>query len=260
MVFVGNHDGLFALGTDGEVRWSHDVSPNPGYSGVFRSPAVVDGTVYFTDAGERSLFAYSIDGERKWHYDVDGRPLGGPAVADGQVYVADDETGVHALTADGDHRWTASVGAVEATPTVVDGTVYVVGYTESAGNFLAAIDAETGRLEWLTDRGPSYVGSSAVVRDELACPTWHGGVFTYARESGALTWGSSFSGRSPTTLVVPASDGRRVFVAGDDVVAAVEPWNDRLWQVELDGARGGIAVTDGALFVGSTGGQVVALA
>ncbi|QLG60473.1 outer membrane protein assembly factor BamB family protein [Halorarum salinum] len=266
-VFVGTHDGLFALGTDGEERWSRAVEAvDPGYSGVFRSPAVVGGTVYFCTAEERALLAYGLDGEERWRRPLDGVPLGGPAVGDGRVYVGDDEAGVHAISTDGSHLWTASVGDVRTTPAVADGTVYAAGRAEEDGgggedgDYLASLDGETGDRNWVTDRGPNVVGSPVVLdEDLLACVSWLGSVFTYRRDDGALNWGAPI-GPSGPTMALPAADGRRVFVAGEDGVAAVAPWRERSWRVAVDGAEGGVALADGALFVGSGRGYCYALA
>ena len=207
-LFVGNFDGLFALDREGAVRWSYEVAdPASGASGVFRSPAVVDGSVYFTAVGEGAVYAYTTDGERRWRRDLEGDAApAGPAVADGTVF-AGSETGVHALSADGTRRWTAPLGPVETTPTVDDGTVYVTGEDESdTGSFLAAVDADTGDVGWFNSRQNTVTGSPAF-RDDgtLGAPTWHGTFFTYDADEGQTLWGDSRR-RGQTRR---AGDGRR---------------------------------------------------
>ena len=253
-LFVGNFDGLFALDREGAVRWSHEVAdPASGASGVFRSPAVVDGSVYFTAVGEGAVYAYTTDGERRWRRDLEGDAApAGPAVADGTVF-AGSETGVHALSADGTRRWTAPLGPVETTPTVDDGTVYVTGEDESdTGSFLAAVDADTGDVGWFNSRQNTVTGSPAL-RDNgtLGAPTWHGTFFTYDADEGQTLWGTPVGDVKP---VVPATDNDRFYVPGRDALYAVSRGRDERgveWTVGIDGVAGGVAITDAALFVAS---------
>ncbi|MDG5819763.1 PQQ-binding-like beta-propeller repeat protein [Natronococcus sp. A-GB7] len=103
--------------------------------------AAVDGTVYLrTGAGVHAL----DDSEGSVAWTAEGLGADGtPAVADDTVYVGGEE--LTALDADsGEVRWTADLEGGESTsPTVADGTVYLVADGE-----LLAVDAADGDVEW----------------------------------------------------------------------------------------------------------------
>jgi flagellin-like protein len=79
------------------------------------------------------------------------------------VYVGSDDGQLYAVNAtDGSQEWAFSTGgAVESSPTVVDGTVYV----GSNNNALYAVDAETGNQEWAFSNPSDAVKSSPTVVD-----------------------------------------------------------------------------------------------
>ena len=261
-VFVGNYDGLFALDREGTVQWSHEVpDPTPGASGVFRSPAVVDGAVYFTTVDEGAVYAYTTDGDQRWRreLDADGVPAG-PAVADGTMFVGS-ETGLHAVSTDGDGRWTAPVGEVSTTPTGGIGTVYVTGYTEDTRTFVAAVDADSGEVDWYNAHQSTIMGSPAYLQggslELLGAATWLGTFFTYDAQTGQTEWGTHVGETKPA---IPATDQDQFYVPANDAIVAVNPWDGVEWTAPLSGAAGGVAITDAALFVASSYGRCYALA
>ena len=155
-VYAGTHEGLTALSLAGEVLWSHEVPAKPGASGVYRSPAVYDGSVYFCAAenpDEGTVLAYTTDGEERWRDERPGPLVGGPAVTASGVYATDDE-GLCAYTHGGELRWqAANVGT--QTPAASDGAVHVTGARPDLGRFVAAFEPD-GDLRWRNDGGPIY--------------------------------------------------------------------------------------------------------
>lgn len=141
-------DGLYALRSDGSIKWFLKQRETPGWSGGRVIAAAVigrDNTIYFS--GGESFYAVNPDGTQKWvvtkRYSGDGST---PALAlDGAVYVASCATPkLHAIDASGGEKWEVPIpGAGCSTPAIgQDGTIYV-----TAGVNLYAI-SPAGTLKW----------------------------------------------------------------------------------------------------------------
>ncbi len=267
-VYVGTHEGLAVLTKEGEEVWSYEVEVALGASGVFRSPAVSDGTVYFGTAEEQAVSAYTTDGDKQWQYECDNLIIGSPSVTDDGVFVATSDGDLHAFSTDGEHRWTKEIGTTSSkaavTPTVFDGTVYATAAGSQRGNALVAFDAQTGDEVWRNNLSPSFVGSMSIFERsslrELVCPTWHGTVFTYNVHDGSVTWGVPLGDRLSGSCPIPATDKQSVYIAAVDSLTRIAPRRERAWQVSLEDVGGSVAVLDDALLVGSIDGRCYALA
>ena len=146
-VYVGGSTGLFAVTPEGVVKWVHKTPPLCGEgecTEVQSSPAVgADGTIYvgFCD---NTLHAVTDEGDHavvQWTYGTGGSvnctadPRGGggaggssPAVgADGTVYIGSTANILHAVTPQGDKKWTYETGDwVRSSPAVgADGTIAI---------------------------------------------------------------------------------------------------------------------------------------
>ncbi|MGC2648506.1 MAG: PQQ-dependent dehydrogenase, methanol/ethanol family [Candidatus Sulfotelmatobacter sp.] len=176
------------------------------------TPLVVDGVMYITSAND--VFALDArTGRMVWHYQ---RPLSSGLLDDAAahknrgvalwqhfVYVETDDAHLLCLDArSGGLRWdieyadkTKHYGATSA-PLVVKGTVIVgtSGGDSGVRGFLAAYDAETGKLKWRfwTIPGPGEFGSSSWPGDAYlhgGGTTWMPG--TYDPELNTLYWTTS---------------------------------------------------------------------
>ena len=176
------------------------------------TPVVVDGVMYVTSAND--VFALDArTGRMVWHYQ---RPLSSGLLDDAAahknrgvalwqhfVYVETDDAHLLCLDArSGGLRWdieyadkTKHYGATSA-PLVVKGTVIVgtSGGDSGVRGFLAAYDAETGKLKWRfwTIPGPGEFGSSSWPGDAYlhgGGTTWMPG--TYDPELNTLYWTTS---------------------------------------------------------------------
>jgi len=148
---VGNGAGtgrVYALDLAiGQTHWISDLITN-GIDGN-SSPTVANGLVYI-GSGDGGLAAFdAATGKTRW---VTARTTGStgssPAVAQGRVYLSNNQ--VHAFDATtGQKVWTSdTVGAFNADSTMVaNGVVYVC----SAGNnSVYALDAATGKTLWIS--------------------------------------------------------------------------------------------------------------
>jgi outer membrane protein assembly factor BamB len=143
------------------------------------TPAVADGVVYVGSiehhAAHGALFAIDAgSGVERWRFSTIGEVRSSPAVADGVVYIgsggahdAEDEQepdrgSLYAVdAATGAERWRfAAGGAIDSSPAIVDGVVYV----GSGDGSLLAIEAATGVELWRFQTD-GEVGSSPAVVD-----------------------------------------------------------------------------------------------
>jgi outer membrane protein assembly factor BamB/subtilisin family serine protease len=143
-----------------------------GATVMFSSPVIADGRVYLTTENGRLHAIDATTGETDWTFATGGTQRSTPAVTDDTVYVgggADDA--LYAIDLDGELRWTYDTGdehLVYATPTVVDGTVFIAtGFGQGNGGFVHAIDAATGDLEWRGEVG-SQIFFGPAVADGIA--------------------------------------------------------------------------------------------
>lgn len=131
---------LWALDANtGALIWKYSAD------NIFSTPTVADGVVYF-DAYYNNLYALNAHtGTPIWQSRPTYGKFGGqsPAVANGVVYVGDDD-GLYAFDAhSGAVLWRYSTGGLYTTPAVANGLVYL-GYNHQ----FDAVNATTGTLVW----------------------------------------------------------------------------------------------------------------
>jgi outer membrane protein assembly factor BamB len=145
-----------------EVAWTFDV-PGAGVAGTLATtPVVVDGVVWVTDLQSNVYGIDLADGREVLSIRHDSSTFGpnGAAVGDGRVFVAPNSQSVAAFDAkSGVELWRNQItdengGAVNIQPLLVEDKVLVATSTLSrAGSrgTLFALDAETGKAEWMFD-------------------------------------------------------------------------------------------------------------
>ncbi|GGL37270.1 hypothetical protein GCM10009037_21010 [Halarchaeum grantii] len=113
-------------------------------------PALADGVVY---AASEDTYVYAFDAETggvRWRAKTDAR-VGPLAVAEGRVYAAGEDGVLHAFdAADGRERWTAALAGPASTLAVTGGQVFV-GVSAARRDHLRAVDADDGTLGWRAD-------------------------------------------------------------------------------------------------------------
>ena len=192
---------------------------------------------------------------------------------DGDTVLIPSDTGMlHAVTPDGEQRWSVETGAATSlgfhgTPLIVDGTAYIGGYDGS----MYAYDVETGRRVWKTSnwrlRGAIAIGSSPAYWDgvlyvvaEYNYP-WQepsGTMWALDAATGRPLWHDSrlWGMPHPSTSIDP--DAERLLTGSNDGVCyawefpALEP----AWEFQTGAEiKGTIPTYDGAAFVGSWDGH-----
>ncbi|WP_231184205.1 PQQ-binding-like beta-propeller repeat protein [Haladaptatus sp. DYF46] len=204
----------------GERRWRFSTGLR-----IESSPAIADGVVY---AGNDDTYVYALDavtGERKWRYKTDGRVSCDTAVADGVVHAGSEDGHLYTLDAKtGDKRWKRRAGSVEVI--AVDGGHVYTGGRRGDNSTLHSFTAETGTACWSADG--NEMGYSR----------------TIAASSDGIYLSTEFFSGGNTLGVLNPQTGERV-------------WRDEESNMEF---QGGLAVADGAVYVGGWNDSVLSVA
>lgn len=292
LVYVPTLRGsLFAVDAKtGKLKWRNDPGPAPegnnqrtyGYYGV----TVADGKVLFpyqTRFGEAATgLLLALDaktGQRVWASPMAGNTMsdGTPAVADGRVYVGNQDGSV-VIAYDlktGAKLWqgTDTLGGwQDGIPSAADGKVYI-----GSNNGIVARDGATGAVLWsYTSSHPSLVSSgatpsAAAIKGNTVYMSFPSGAVTALNATtGAVIWdqllpGSQYRGGSFTS---PALSGTTLFVGANsggfyalDARTGQPLWSQDIgtWVSAGPAVSGNTVVTgafDGNLYAFTPGGPV----
>jgi outer membrane protein assembly factor BamB len=191
-VFEEVFDGrLYSLDpATGHVHWRYD-SHLCGWS----SPALADHLLFATFIGNREchtsrgggeLVAFAPDSGRvRWRRAI-GPSESSPLVADGTVYIGDQDGGVYAFASrTGRLRWSFDTGApIKASLSLAYGRIYVGNY---AGEMLA-LSAGTGRLVWRSGGHGNFYSSAAIDAGRVYVGSLDGHVYAFSARNGDVLW------------------------------------------------------------------------
>jgi outer membrane protein assembly factor BamB len=235
---------------------------------VGASATVTDGTVF---VGSETGDLYALDvatGETRWTFDTGWPVRRAPAVVGGRVFVGAGVSPVGALSgpigavyaldaASGDLLWEARVPAVDSSPTVVNGTVFV----GDVDGLVHALSAASGGALWTAEvAADSAVRSSPTVVDGTVLIGGQAGVYALDVVTGDTRW--LFETEQAVRSSPTVADGRVVVGRIDGSVSAVAAaTGEERWTTELGPrpVRSSPTVVDGRVFVGSNNVGVHAL-
>jgi MYXO-CTERM domain-containing protein len=269
----------------GELRWRAElgVGVRAEAASIFASPAVDAGDVLV--GNQRRLAAISgAEGAMLWSVDPvpegrDSEALSAIAVGDGTAFGVFNRAlgGVSAWDrASGRPLWRFGGGlttAINASPVVADGAVYVVNGMDD----VFALDAATGALRWQVrldpagfDWGNATVGTPAIAKGVLVVPTLYRDLVALDAATGAELWRHAAApGPIRTTHyrggdeagyeATPVITGDLVWAADTSgLLTAIDLHTGKaLWQTPLGvPVLGGLAVSGDWLVVASYDGSV----
>lgn len=191
-LFEEGFDGrLYSLDpASGHMRWSYD-SHRCGWS----SPALADHLLFATFIGNAEchatrgggeLVAFSAEsGQVRWRRAI-GPSESSPLVADGLVYIGDQDGRVYAIASDtGRLRWSYDTGApIKASAALAYGRIYIGNY---AGEMFA-LSARTGRLLWRSAGYGNFYSTPAVDAGRVYVGSLDGRVYAFSAHSGDQLW------------------------------------------------------------------------
>src|ERR1700674_1365913 len=235
-----------------DLNWSYTTG-----SGVFSSPAVVNGVVYF-GSGDSNVYALNAHtGARIWNYTTGLVAGTSPAVADGVVYIGSWDNNLYALNAHtGAKVWTQSISDVLSSPAVANGAVYV---GSEDGN-IYALNARTGAKLWSYQTGSCCgVSSPAVANGVVYIGSADRNIYALNARTGAKLW--SYSTGDPIFSSTAVANGLVYFGVGSSIDALSAQTCNLLWSYETGGCceESSPAVANGVVYVGSADGNLYAL-
>jgi outer membrane protein assembly factor BamB len=227
---------------------------------------VAGGVIY---AGTAQNAVYALDaatGKQVWWRATSTTDNGQLAVAGGAVVIADpDQGGVFALEgATGQQRWRISTDGNGVLGLAAEGDVVFGGYAAKSNTTggVTALSATTGTLLWTTtfeQNLDTNGGGLAAAAGAVYATTSNGEIYAYRAATGTLLWrfhrrGVAFGGASLL------ASGGVVYTCSSNhppVLYAVRTAaHSELWQHSLGPSDDVVllAVSDGVLFAGDTGG------
>jgi outer membrane protein assembly factor BamB len=263
-VFEEAFDGrLYALdAASGRERWRYNAH-RCGWS----SPALADHLLFATFIGNSEckaglaggyLLAFSPQtGRIRWRRAI-GPSESSPLVADGTVYVGDQDGHVYAFAArTGHRRWRFDTGApIKASASLAYGRIYIGNY---AGEMLA-LSARTGRLLWRSGGHGNFYSTASVNSGRVYAGSLDGRVYAFSARTGDVLWSfgtGSYVYASPAIwrgLVLVGSYDR-------DFYAIEAGTGSRRWAYRAGAPISGAAsVIDGIVYFSSFDRRTYALA
>jgi len=269
---------VYALNVkNGNLQWRTNVN-GIGLS----SPAINDGILYVGGGNDFFYALNAANGETIWKHTTDANiAWGSPAVVNGVVYVGADDGNLYAFNAkNGDLLWKYNVGVDRWPSVAVDNGV---AYTSSNAGTVCAVNETNGNLIWEYDTTPpEYISQEqngvqglpfpvacdngvVYVTCEFIIPTLDRGwplVYALNATTGSKIWNLTINISSNDMSAPVIADGVLYMNTFYGIIAlntqnATAEWNYNAtinypWSSDL-------IVDNGAIFVGSSDGQVYAL-
>jgi len=204
-----------------------------------------------------------------WQRFIGGQIEFPPVAVDGRLYIA--QLQGNFVTLDGDtgktlwrRRFVGRCSA--ASPTVVDGVIYQAYLPAPCAygprgvpSFVAAMDADTGRILWRFPTGPTE-SSTLVVNGVLYFGDWDGYVYAVDLRTHKLRWRYAVDGEIDSS---PAYAGGTIYIGtnGGSVYALNARTGGLRWRFSGGGEYfyATPSVAYGRVFIGNTSGSLYAL-
>lgn len=247
---------LSAIDTEtGSRLWVYPTEPESGVPLVFTKVALNStGDTLYTGSYDQSLYALTVtDGAvaPRWEFPTGNIIVGGPAYADGTVFIGSSDHILYAVDAEGGaKRWEFETGnAIWAAPKVADGRVYV----GSMDHKLYALDAATGELVWTFEGSMgAFAAPPLVAGDTLYAGAFDGQLYAIDVATGTAREGFAFRADNWLWSEPVMAEGLLFVGSLDHFLYALDPDTGEVrWSDELPGpVRAGVAVSDGTVFAG----------
>ncbi len=188
----------------GQERWTFTAAEDR----YIAAPLLTD-TALYAPNGDGTLYALDLRGQLRWTFRAEAALWAPPATDGERLYLASLDHNLYALdTATGQPVWQVHLtGALPATPTLVDGVLYVGELAPE----VAAVQADDGAVLWTTSV-EAWVWHSPVPLDEerLVVGDMGGHIYALQRADGRIVWQATVEGE---VVGAPLVQEDTVFVA-----------------------------------------------
>jgi outer membrane protein assembly factor BamB len=249
-----SHYSTSAAPATKNMNWEYTTN-----NGVFSSPAVVNGKVYFGSLGKMICLNAST-GDLLWNYttpfpydNVDSSP----AVANGKVYFTAFLNTICLDASTGDLIWSYNMyNTSSSSPVVINGKVYV-----GCDNYLLfCLDAETGGLIWLSSAAGRITSSPAVCNGKVYVGSWWYNIFCFNASNGEYIW--QYNTSSPIYYSSPTVAYGKVYIGAynGNVYCLNALTGEFIWSTLTgDAVDSSPAVANGNIYIGSNDGKLYCL-
>jgi eukaryotic-like serine/threonine-protein kinase len=264
-VYFGCGDGnIYALDSKGgQLKWKFHTGDV-----VHASPAIADGVVYI---GSWDSYFYALDaetGKEIWKFKTGEdhqifNQVGiqsSAAVADGTVYFGCRDSHVYAVDAKtGQQKWSYPNNGswVIVSPAVRDGVVY---FATSDSALFHAVDAQTGKDLFTLPTGLFVFSSPAVVGDMAYFGVFDGKLRAFDLKNKKPQWEFQTDASKANLPLLLGANGKPDYAK----IFASDYWENMVLAVhklfDLGAILSSPVVVDNVLYVGSTDGNIYALA
>jgi outer membrane protein assembly factor BamB len=241
---------------------------------IWSTPAIQDGVAY-TGSDDGNLYAVDAsNGEMKWKVSTQGLVRSRPAIAGGFVYFASDDGYLYGVEQHaGKPAWRTDIGNVldrehpglspaptgydylQSSPVVAHGQVYV----GSADGNVYALDAATGRINWMYQTGEKVRATPTVDNGSLYVGSWDKTFYALDARTGKELWKTPLGGQVQTTALV--ADGTVYCASRKASVVALDANTGKIkWEYDYGTnmwVESSPRIYNGILYIGSSGGMVI---
>ena len=271
-VVVGNSQIIGLDAASGAVRWRSPRAPGPLVPAAIDGDAGENGIAIFAEGNDEqtgALAAVDLEtGQLAWTpLTVRGPIRGAPSIHDGVGFLGGRDGQVVGVNVEnGDVEWRSNVsGAVDASPAVDGGRVFVVGQDIASGRAtVTALSEDTGEVLWSFSPTAPGLGTSAptVLGDSVYVGFGDLSIKALDVRDGSIRWSTpsrdAFSG-----YTTPAASGNRVFMVtlGGDLYRLDARTGEKIWEYQLSGAvlHGAPLLAGDDVYTGVDDGSVKAI-
>lgn len=228
---VGESHALPAhFGPDKNVGWKAEVPFGRS------SPIVAGGRLFLTAAEGENLVTLAFDastGKQLWRREIkrarehkiykSNDPASPTPASDGEnIFVFFADFGLISYSSAGKERWRHPLGPFEsfygmASSPILNGSTLLLLCDQARGSFLLALDKETGKLKWRTERPSATDGWSVpIVHKDQILVTGTSRVDSYHASTGESRWWIPISSHGSMGTPVIYGDSLLVAAAGSD--------------------------------------------
>jgi eukaryotic-like serine/threonine-protein kinase len=194
-----------------ELASESTMAPGDRWAGGRSSPAVSDGAVYVATYGSTLFAIDAHDGHELWRFQTDGDAVYTPAIVDGTAYFTAFHTNgtspashgwVYAVeAATGKERWRVdAVNQSQSAPVVADGLIFLgsTGEADVTDSSFTALDAQDGHTVWSYNTPGIFTSNLTYANGVVYGTNDDGGIYALDAQSGDLIWRANVI-RNPTS-------------------------------------------------------------
>jgi outer membrane protein assembly factor BamB len=209
--------------------------------GIFSTPVVANGIVYFGSADKKFYAVRLSDGAFVWAFPMEDIASGSPVVRGDTVFIPSEDRHIYAVDADtGLLRWQFRSGSAFVAAPVLDNENLIVS-NDDGGVF--ALNAISGALEWDFAAEKAITGAAAVQDGVVYFGSFDENVYALDAATGGMLWSEFVSDNVMEPVIVRDS---KVYVTLPEEVLAIDVLSGKtVWRFDANRALYGAPVLMG---------------